>query len=74
MEDIAGFVDLIGNISIVGILGLIVYLFYRGELLSRRVYEDLTKRILKELAREITDGVIAAIQENSDKDKKGKKE
>jgi len=55
---------ILGAINTAGIIGILVVLFvlfYRGDLMSRKVYEELTKHILKELCDQISDQIDKVI-------------
>jgi len=41
----------------VGILVVMFVLFYRGDLMSRKTYEELTRHVLKELCDQIGDRI-----------------
>jgi hypothetical protein len=49
--------QIVNGIGTVGLLVILFVLFYRGDIMSRRVYEELTKRILSELCERIIDEV-----------------
>lgn len=43
--------------GVIGILVVLFVLFYRGDLLSRKVYTELTEHILQELCAKIGDQI-----------------
>lgn len=53
----------------VGILVVMFVLFYRGDLMSRKTYEELTKHILAELCDRIIDKIDSIVAKLSN-DKK----
>lgn len=46
--------DVAGNLTTVGFLVVVVWLFMRGDLLPRKVYEELTSRLMKELVANVS--------------------
>ena len=54
VSTILGAVNTIGT---VGILVVLFVLFYRGDLMSRKTYTELTEHVLKELCRQIGDQI-----------------
>lgn len=59
MADTITLLEIINAGGVVAILLALFLMFYRGDLLSRRVYEDLTERLLGEM----TARVIASVDE-----------
>lgn len=47
--------DVISSFGVIGVLGLLIILLYRGDLLPRKVWEELTRNTMKELCREFKD-------------------
>lgn len=47
----------LNSAGVVGILVVIFILFYRGDLMSRKTYEELTHHILEELCDKIIDKI-----------------
>lgn len=64
-------IEVINTLGVTGMLILLFILFYRGDIMSRRVYEELTKHILQELCDsiigEVKDLVKEIIQEEQKK-------
>lgn len=59
MADAVTLLDLVNAGGVIAVLLALFLMFYRGDLLSRRVYEDLTERLLGEM----TARVIASVDE-----------
>lgn len=63
-------INVIGDIGILGLLAVIVWSFYRGDVLSRKVYQELTESILErvcsrlitEIREIVKDTVIEVIE------------
>ena len=55
--DVEAFVRLLNAGGTLAILALLVMWFYRGDLLSRRVYMELTQKLLGELSARVIAGV-----------------
>ena len=55
--------NLINTGGMVFCLFFFLWLMLKGEMLPRRVYEDLTKRILEELCQKVIDGIRTVIRE-----------
>jgi len=55
--------NLINTGGMVALLFINLWLLLKGELLPRRVYEDLTTRILDQLCQRIMDGVRSIFRE-----------
>ena len=55
--------NMINTGGVIAVLVLLVGLMIRGDLIPRRTYEDLTKRILKEVIAEIIKGVREVLKE-----------
>jgi len=69
MEQItfAAIIDLVSSLGTVGVLLWLAFMFQRGDILSRRVYEDLTTRILEELCIRIGKEIRLALTEDDDR-------
>jgi len=44
--------EIISSFGVIGILGLLIVLLYRGDLLPRKVWEELTKSAMREIVQE----------------------
>jgi len=55
--------NLINTGGVVALMFINLWLLLRGDILPRRVYEELTTRILKDLCREVIEGVRDMIRE-----------
>lgn len=62
-ETLVAIWNMINTGGVIAVLVLIVGLMIRGDLIPRRTYEDLTKRILKEVIAEIIKGVREVLKE-----------
>ena len=62
-ETLVAIWNMINTGGVIAVLVLIVCLMIRGDLIPRRTYEDLTKRILKEVIAEIIKGVREVLKE-----------
>ena len=63
--------NVINSGGVIALLFVNVVLLLRGDILPRRVYEDLTTRILDQLCRRVIDGIRTVIREEMH-DKKSK--
>lgn len=66
--------NLINTGGVVATLVITVIMFMRGDILPRKVYEDLTTRILNELCKRVLEGVRAVVREeraNAQREKGG---
>jgi len=59
--------NLINTGGMVALLFVNLWLLLRGDILPRRVYEDLTRRILKELCTQVVESVRDVIREETRK-------
>lgn len=59
MTEAGTLLDLINAGGVIAILLVLFLMFYRGDLLSRRVYEELSKQLLGEMTAQ----VIASVNE-----------
>ena len=59
MADTVTLLELINAGGVIAILLVLFLMFYRGDLLSRRVYEELSKQLLGEMTAQ----VIASVNE-----------
>ena len=57
MEDIKSFAEIINAVGSIGILGIIAYLFIRGELLSRKTVDEIIERLISEISVRLTTAV-----------------
>lgn len=55
--------NLINTGGVIATLVITVIMFMRGEILPRKVYEDLTTRILNELCKRVLEGVREVVRE-----------
>ena len=55
--------DLANTLGVTAVLLWALLLFYRGEILSRRVYEELTERLLTVLSEKLVDRIVSDIVE-----------
>ena len=55
--DLKMLVDIFNGLGTLGVLTLILVLFYRGDILPRKVYEELTRNLLTQLVDEIKDAL-----------------
>jgi len=55
--------DAAGTLSLTTVLVLAVVWFYRGDILPRKVYEELLKRMITEIVHEIKDEMKIALRE-----------
>jgi len=62
-ETLVAIWNMINTGGVIAVLVLIVCLMIRGDLIPRRTYEDLTKRILTEVIAEIIKGVREVLKE-----------
>ena len=53
--------------GIIGVLIVMFVLFYRGDLMSRKVYEELTRHILQDLCDKIGDRIERVVDKLNDK-------
>ena len=49
--------EIISSFGVIGILGLLIVLLYRGDLLPRKVWEELTKSTMKEIVQELKEAL-----------------
>ena len=67
--------DAINTLGVIGLLVVLFVMFYRGDILSRKVYQDLTERVLKEVSREIIrnvkESLRSAIREEAARGRRG---
>jgi len=49
--------EIISSFGVIGVLGLLIVLFYRGDLLPRKVWEELTKSAMREMVQEFKEAV-----------------
>jgi len=59
--------NLINTGGVIATLVVTVIMFMRGDILPRKVYEDLTTRILEQLCKRVIDGVRQVIQEENER-------
>lgn len=59
------------TLGTIGLLILIVILFYRGDLLSRPVYTQLVENIVETTVRRVVEELRPLLIRSSDEDKKG---
>lgn len=51
--------EIASNLSVVGLLLGVAYLFYRGDLLSRKVVQELSEKLVADMAARVIEGVDA---------------
>lgn len=56
-------IELLSSLGTLGLLALLLWLFFRGDLLSRKVYEELTKNIMSTLVQQIMDEVRGILED-----------
>jgi hypothetical protein len=65
--------NLINTGGVIALMFINLVLLIRGDILPRRVYEDLTKRILNELCNEVIEAIRTLIREEI-VDRKGERD
>jgi len=68
MGEIETLLGLVNAGGVLTVLLVLFVMFYRGDLLSRRVYEELTERLLGDLSARVIAGVGAMLKEARDDD------
>ena len=61
--------DIADTITTVALLFALLVLFFRGDILSRKVYEELTKDIVGKMVEQVTDSVCDVIDRKFDERK-----
>jgi len=56
--------EIISSFGVIGILGLLIVLFYRGDLLPRKVWEELTKSTMREIVQEFKEALNEVLAKN----------
>lgn len=49
--------EIISSFGVIGILGLLIVLLYRGDLLPRKVWEELTRSAMREMVQEFKEAL-----------------
>ncbi len=63
--------NLINTGGVIATLVITVIMFMRGDILPRKVYEELTTRILNELCTRVLDGIRDVIREEREREPGG---
>jgi len=56
--------EIISSFGVIGILGLLIVLLYRGDLLPRKVWEELTKSTMREIVQEFKEALNEVLAKN----------
>jgi len=56
--------EIISSFGVIGILGLLIVLLYRGDLLPRNVWEELTKSTMREIVQEFKEALNEVLAKN----------
>jgi hypothetical protein len=56
------FIQFLGSLGSTGILAVIVFLFVRGDILSRPVYTKMTEEIVQRVVAEVATRIISGVQ------------
>lgn len=56
-EQLATYADVANTLGVVAILLAMLVLFFRGDILSRRVYENLTERMLGAMVKKVCEEI-----------------
>lgn len=63
--------NLINTGGVIATLVITVVMFMRGDILPRKVYEELTVRILNELCKKVTESIRTVIREERERIQEG---
>lgn len=58
-------IKVVGDVGILGLLAMVVWSFYRGDVLSRKVYQELTESILDRFCTRLVRELREVIRETA---------